>query len=81
MSSSTQPSRLSNYCIAAAAAAVASGGAAHADVFSGNLGRSFGSVGGTAFFNGFSVSSATYGYITTGIGGSSISLRRTGKHS
>ena len=76
MSSSTEPSRLSNYSIAAAAAAVASGGAAHADVFSGDLGLSFGRVGGTAFYNGFSTtnSSLTTAGIVTGIGGLSFYL-------
>ena len=74
MSSSPESSRLSNYSIAAAAAAVASGGAAHADVFSGDLGLSFGRVGGNAFYNGFSTtnSSLTTAGITTGIGGLSI---------
>ena len=71
MASSDQSSRLSNYSIAAAAA-VASGGAAHADVFSGDLGLSFGRVGGTAFFNGFSMTSSTYASITAGMGGLNI---------
>ena len=72
MSSSHQSSRLSNYSIAAAATAVASGGAAHADVFSGDLGLSFGRVGGNAFFNGFSMTSSTYASITAGMGGLDI---------
>ena len=76
MSSSPQPSRLSNYSIAAAAAAVASGGAAHADVFSGDLGLSFGRVGGNAFYNGFSSSNSnsTTASITTGIGGLNLNF-------
>ncbi len=66
MAPSHQSSRFANYSIAAAAA-VASGGAAHADVFSGDLGLSFGQVDGTTFFNGFSYASDFYASIWAGM--------------